>query len=67
MTGWVSVVDITSDDGTLYRAMRCDMSVLGGIFPEYENASIFSAFYNMESIRLFKEFSSDQKLYGLQL
>ncbi|KAJ3066603.1 hypothetical protein HK102_007604, partial [Quaeritorhiza haematococci] len=49
-TGIVSVVEDSSRYGGV-RVLRCDHSLIGGIYPKYNNDSIFGGFYFMDFVR----------------
>ena len=52
-TGFVSVV-VTSSFHGLIKVMRCDHSILGGVYLEHGNDGIFKSFYMMDFVRFVK-------------
>lgn len=50
LTGRISVIEDNSQFGGI-RVMKCDHSLLGGLFIAHSNASIFQVFYMMDYIR----------------
>jgi hypothetical protein len=59
VTGFVSVVRVSSDYGPIL-VLRCDHSLLGGIFLNHQNSSIFGSFYYMDFIRYVERAPSNQ-------
>jgi hypothetical protein len=53
ITGFVSVVETTSAYGKILL-MKCDHSILGGQYLEYQRDSIFGVFYCMDFVRFVK-------------
>ncbi|KAI8911458.1 S-adenosyl-L-methionine-dependent methyltransferase [Gorgonomyces haynaldii] len=49
-TGFISIVNVPSDHG-LFRVMRCDHSIIGGGYLDYNLDSIFGSFYFMDFVR----------------
>jgi hypothetical protein len=50
VTGFVSVVRVDSEYGPIL-ILRCDHSLIGGVFLNYGNTSIFGSFYYMDFVR----------------
>jgi hypothetical protein len=52
-SGFLSVVRIGSKYGEI-KVLRCDHSLLGGVYLEHDEGSIFSAFYVLDYVRFVK-------------
>lgn len=50
LTGLISIVEDASIEGGI-RVMKCDHSILGGIYLLHDNVSIFHVFYMMDFVR----------------
>eukprot|EP00898_Chlorokybus_atmophyticus_P006811 jgi/Chlat1/7130/Chrsp57S06812 len=61
LTGYVAVVE-----GRESRLMRCDHSLLGGVFVE-SGDSVFAVFHLLEAARLLQQQQADRKLTALQI
>ncbi|KAL2914314.1 hypothetical protein HK105_206086 [Polyrhizophydium stewartii] len=66
VTGYVAVVDAPTEYGPI-RLMRCDHSILGGIFLEHEGDSIFGSFYFLDFARYIKRAKPSAPRAALQL
>ncbi|KAJ3274807.1 hypothetical protein HDV01_002011 [Terramyces sp. JEL0728] len=66
LIGYVSVVDTPSEYGPI-RLMRCDHSILGGTYLDYDNASIYSAFYHLDFVRYVKRKKLYPEIAALQI
>ncbi|KAH6601392.1 hypothetical protein BASA50_001662 [Batrachochytrium salamandrivorans] len=69
VTGYVAVVNSPTEFGTI-RLLRCDHSILGGVYLQYDHDSIFGSFYILDFVRFIKRDvpnSGDNVLSALQL
>ncbi|EGF81420.1 hypothetical protein BATDEDRAFT_23830 [Batrachochytrium dendrobatidis JAM81] len=57
-TGYIAVVEAPTEYGPI-RLLRCDHSILGGIFLEHNSDSIFGSFYMLDFVRFIKRSNVD--------
>ncbi|KAJ3302931.1 hypothetical protein HDV03_004443 [Kappamyces sp. JEL0829] len=53
VTGFVSVVQVKTEYGPV-KVMKCDHTVLGGVYLDYDEQSIFKTFYFMDFVRFIR-------------
>jgi hypothetical protein len=68
VTGFVSVLRLPSEFGPML-ILRCDHSLIGGMYLDYKNASVFGSFYFMDFVRYVSKASAERssKTRALQM